>query len=176
MDVYFLRHANAGESLADARADEKRQLDKLGIEQAQRMGRLLKALGVKIDAILSSPLVRAKQTAALAATEMGYTKSVLLDKGLRPQAKFEEFKEILQRHSKHEAIMVVGHNPNQSEFLSLLVSDEATAETIELKKGGLAKLEWKPRRSDLLWVLTPKLVQTIEEASATSSRPKTSRK
>ena len=176
MDVYFLRHANAGESLRDARADEKRPLDQLGIEQSQRMGRVLAALGVKIDAILSSPLVRAKQTAALVAPEIGYTKSVLLDKALRPQASFEEFKEILHRHAKSESIVVVGHNPNQSEFLSLLVSDEATGETIELKKGGLAKLEWKPRRSYLSWILTPKLVQTIEEASATSSRPKTSRK
>lgn len=176
MDVYFLRHANAGESLADPKQDEKRPLDQLGIEQSQRISRVLAGLGVKLDAIISSPLVRAKQTAALAAAELGYTKSVLLDKALRPDAEFEHFQQILRRHSKTESIMVVGHNPNLSEFLSLLVTDEETAQAIDLKKGALARLEWKPRRSSLHWILTPRLVQAVEETSATRSRPKTSRK
>ena len=176
MDVYFLRHANAGESLPDPKEDEKRPLDQLGIEQSQRMGRVLAALGVKLDAILSSPLVRAKQTAALAATELDYTKSILLEKALRPDAEFEDFEQILRRHSKTEAIMVVGHNPNLSEFLSLLVSDEETANAIDLKKGALALVEWKPRRSRLHWILPLRLVQAVEETSATRSRPKTSRK
>ena len=176
MDVYFFRHANAGESLADPKADEKRPLDQLGVEQSQRMGRILAALDVKLDAIISSPLVRAKQTAALSATELGYTKSVLLEKALRPDGKLEDFVQILRRHSKSTAVMVVGHNPNLSEFVSLLLTDEEDDEVVELKKGSVAKLEWKPRRSRLHWILAPRLVQAVEETSTTRSRPKTSRK
>jgi len=176
MDVYFLRHANAGNSVDDPEEDEKRPLDPLGVEQSQRMGRVLAALDVKLDSIISSPLVRAKQTAAHAAAALGYEKTVLLDNALRPDGKFDDFMTLLRRHAKADAIMVVGHNPSLSEFLSLLVSDEATPVTIDLKKGAVARLERKSRRSELQWILTPKLVQTIQEASATSSRPKTSRK
>ena len=82
---------------------------------------------------------------------------------------------LLRRQAKQKSIMVVGHNPTLSEFLSLLVSDEAVASTIELKKGAVAKVELK-KRPVLEWILTPKTVALAQEASATSSRPKTSRK
>ena len=176
MDIYFLRHANAGESMANPKQDEKRPLDELGVEQSRRMGRVLAALGVEVDAIISSPLTRATQTAALVATELGYQKSVLLVNSLRPDAKFEQFRDLLRQHLKQKAIMVVGHNPTLSEFLSLLVSDEAVDSTIELKKGAVAKVEFKRRRPLLHWMWTPKTVQAIQEATATRSRPKTSRK
>ena len=175
MDVYFLRHASAGEHFANPKQDEKRPLDELGIEQSKRMGKVLAQLGVKLDAIISSPLTRATQTAALAAQELGYEKSVLLEDSLRPDAEFEDFHDLLRRHSKQKAIMVVGHNPTISEFLSLLISDEATDATIELKKGAVAKVELK-KRPVLEWILTPKTVQAAQEASAAKSRPKTSRK
>jgi phosphohistidine phosphatase len=176
MDIYFLRHANAGESLANPKQDEKRPLDELGIEQSQRMGQVLAGLELQLDAIISSPLERAKQTAALVANVLGFDKSLLLENCLRPDAKFADFRDLLRRHAKQKAIMVVGHNPTLSEFLTLLVSDEATDATIELKKGALAKVEMEKRRPVLQWILTPKMVKTIQEASATRSRPKTSRK
>lgn len=176
MDIYFLRHANAGESLADPKQDEKRPLDELGVEQSQQMGRVLKALEVKVDEIISSPLARAKQTAGLVATALGFEKSLLLDNSLRPDAKFEDFRQLLRRHAKKDAIMVVGHNPSLSEFLSLLVSDEATDSTIELKKGAVARVQMTRRQPTLQWILTPKTVQAAQEAWASRSRPKTSRK
>ena len=176
MDVYFLRHANAGESLPNPKQDEKRPVDELGIEQSQRMGRVLAVLEVKPDAIISSPLTRATQTAALVAKQLGFEKSVLLEDSLRPDAQFEDFRDLLRRHTKQKAIMVVGHNPTLSEFLSLLISDEATGSTIELKKGAVAKVELKRRRPLLQWILTPKTAQAAQEASASRSRPKTSRK
>ena len=176
MDIYFVRHANAGEHIADPKQDEKRPLDELGSKQSQQMGAVLKALGVQVDVIISSPLTRATQTAAHVAQELGYDKSVLLDSSLRPEGKFEKFRQLLQRQSGKAAVVVVGHNPSLSEFLSLLVSDEATDSTIEMKKGAVAKVELKSRRPSLQWILTPKTVEAIQEASTTRSRPKTSRK
>jgi phosphohistidine phosphatase len=176
MDLYLLRHASAGEHLANPKQDEKRPLDELGNEQAKRMGRVLAEMDVKLDAIISSPLTRAMQTAALAAEELGFEKSMLLDGGLRPDAEFEQFRDLLRRHGKQKAILVVGHNPTLSEFLSLLVSDEAANSTVELKKGALAKVVLKGRRPILQWILTPKMVEKIQDASASKSRPKTSRK
>ena len=65
MILYFLRHANAGKPLANPKKDEKRALDKEGIEQCGTVGRALAALDVQVDAIISSPLKRAAQTASL---------------------------------------------------------------------------------------------------------------
>ncbi|MGZ4788274.1 MAG: phosphohistidine phosphatase SixA [Terriglobales bacterium] len=176
MDIYFLRHANAGQSLADPKQDEKRPLDQLGVDQSQQMGRVLKALNLELDAIVSSPLARTKQTAALVAEELGFKKSLLLDDALRPDAKFEDFRQLVRRHAKDNAIMVVGHNPTLSEFLSLMVSEEATDSTIEMKKAAVAKVQMERRQPTLQWILTPKTVEAAQEASASKSRPKTSRK
>lgn len=176
MDLYFLRHASAGEHRLNPKQDEKRPLDELGGEQARRMGQVLAAMGVELDAVISSPLTRATQTAALAAEELGFEKSMLLEDSLRPDAEFEQFRDLLRRHAKQKAIMVVGHNPTISEFLSKLVSNDAVDSSIELKKGALAKVEMKGRRPHLQWLLTPKMVGKIQDASASSSRPKTSRK
>ena len=70
MIVYFLRHANAGNHLANLKKDEKRALDKEGIEQCGYVGRALAALDVQVDTLISSPLKRATQTAALVGNEL----------------------------------------------------------------------------------------------------------
>jgi phosphohistidine phosphatase SixA len=72
MFLYFLRHASAGQQLSTAKKDEKRGLDKDGIEQCGYIGRALAALGVQVEIIVSSPLKRSTQTAALVGNEMGY--------------------------------------------------------------------------------------------------------
>jgi phosphohistidine phosphatase len=176
MDIYFLRHASAGESLNDREKDEKRPLDELGVEQCARIGRALAAMDVKVNVMVSSPLTRAMQTAARVATEIRYESSVIVDKALRPEAKYEQFQELLRRYTRKESIVVVGHNPNLSAFLSKMISDESTDSTIELKKGAIAKVEMKGRRPSLHWLLTPKAVKSIQEAATSKSRPKSSRK
>jgi phosphohistidine phosphatase len=176
MDVYFLRHASAGVSVTDRKADEKRPLDALGVEQCSRIGRVLTAIGLKPDVILSSPLTRAMQTAARVASELGYQDSVILEKALRPEADYEQFQAVLRRHSKRETIVVVGHNPNLSEFLSLLVTQQNTDAAIELKKGAVAKVDLKKRSAALEWLLTPKAAQAIQETTTSRSRPNSSRK
>src|SRR5208282_2429927 len=65
MIIYFLRHASAGEAFANPKKDEKRALDKEGIEQCGYVGRALAAIEAQVDCIISSPLKRATQTASL---------------------------------------------------------------------------------------------------------------
>ena len=72
--------------------------------------------------------------------------------------------------------MVVGHNPTISQFLSLLVSDGMNAKAIEMKKGGVARVDYTPKKSVLNWVITPKIVKTLQSTRQSKSRPKTSRK
>ncbi len=176
MIVYFLRHASAGQHKSDPAKDEKRPLDKDGIEQCGQIGRALAAIDVHVDAIISSPLKRATQTASLVGNEIAFEGKLTLDKSLRPEGNFEQFREMLRKYAKAEAVMVVGHNPSLSEFLSLTISDRSSESAVDLKKGAVARVEMDNKSSALQWCLTPKLVRAIYDNSADNSRPKTSRK
>lgn len=175
--LYFLRHASAGERLADPEKDQKRPLDKEGIEQCRYVGHLLAQMDVQIDALVSSPLKRATQTAALIGNELGFEGRIILDAALAPGADFAAFRDLLRRASKLDSLMVVGHNPNLSEFLSLLISDRQSEISAELKKGACARVSLRGKGDATLdWLITPKIVRTAYSVSASRSRRKTSRK
>ena|SRR5215471_21278095 len=176
MIIYFLRHASAGERLSNPKKDEKRGLDKEGIEQCGYVGRALAALETQVDAIISSPLKRATQTAALVGNEIDHEKKIQMEAALRPGATFSDFRKLLDKYSKQEVIMVVGHNPNLSEFLGQIVSDSGCQANLELRKGAVAKVEMRRSSASLHWCMTPKVLRTLHAAATESSRPKTSRK
>ena len=75
-----------------------------------------------------------------------------------------------------ESVMVVGHNPNQSQFLSLLVTGGLSDRAIELKKGSVARVEVGAKRGVLNWLITPRLVKSVYTSAQVSSQPKTSKK
>jgi phosphohistidine phosphatase len=176
MILYFLRHASAGEHLVSPKKDEKRALDKEGIEQCGYVGRALTALDVQVDVIVSSPLKRASQTASLVGNELGYEAKIQIDSGLRPQASLADFRRLLEKYSRQEAIMVVGHNPNLSQFLGALISESGCEASLDLKKGAVAKVEMRRSSGILQWCLTPRILRALYETAVESSRPKTSRK
>jgi phosphohistidine phosphatase len=176
MILYFLRHASAGEHVMNPKKDEKRALDKDGIEQCGYIGRALAALNVQVDTIVSSPLKRCTQTASLVGNELGYEGKLQIDAGLRPGAGFADFRKILEKYAKQEAILVVGHNPNLSQFLGTVISDSACEASVELKKGAVAKVEMRRTTGTLQWCITPKVLRTLYETAVESSRPSTSRK
>ena len=72
--------------------------------------------------------------------------------------------------------MVVGHNPNLSEFLGRTISDAGCEAGVDLKKGAVAKVETRRNSGTLHWGLTPKIVRTLYAAATESSRLKISRK
>ncbi len=177
MVIFFLRHASAGKKRSNPKQDEKRPLDKDGIEQCREVGRALAALDIQVDAIFSSPLKRATQTAALVANELGYEGNLKFDAALRPEASYEQFRTFLQKNSKLDSIMVVGHNPNLSEFCSLLLSKGIEPSAIDFKKGGAARVEQSGKDgAELMWCITPRIVRTLQSSDTDKSRPKTARK
>ncbi len=176
MILYFLRHASAGEHFVNPKKDEKRGLDKEGIEQCGYIGRALTALDVHVDVIVSSPLKRCTQTAVLVGNELGYEGKLLLDAGLRPEAGLADFRKLLEKYARQEAIMVVGHNPNLSQFLGATISDSGCEASLELKKGAVAKVEMRRTSGTLQWCVTPKVLRALYDTAVESSRPKTSRK
>src|SRR5258705_8596475 len=135
MFIYFLRHASAGQSLTNPKKDEKRGLDKDGIEQCGYIGRALAALGVQVEVIISSPLKRATQTASLVGNEMGHEGKLVLENALRPQATFSDFQKLLAKYARQESILLVGHNPNLREFLGRVISTSGCEAVIDLRRG-----------------------------------------
>ncbi len=176
MIVYFLRHASAGQKRASAQQDDKRPLDKEGIEQCRYVGRFLNALDTHVDLVLSSPLKRATQTASFVGNEIAYEQKIELAPALKPGANYQAFRDLLRSLRKLEAVMVVGHNPNFSQFLSLMVSNGADGSAIEMKKGSVARVEMGPKRSVLQWMITPRLIKSAYSSTQASSLPKTSKK
>ncbi len=176
MLLYFLRHASAGLPRKDPVKDLTRGLDEAGIEQARSIGRMLASLRLQMDVIISSPLKRSAQTAALVANELGHEGKLLMDKGLAPQAAWQDFRDLLLRYEESEAILLVGHKPNLSHFLERVIARDAERASVELKKGALARVELTAKRGTLQWLITPRLFRALQETTASSSSPKKLRK
>ena len=176
MIIYFLRHASAGQHLINPKKDEKRALDKEGIEQCGYVGRALAAIESQVDCIVSSPLKRATQTASLVGNEMGYEGKLQIDAALRPGATVADFRRLLEKYAAQESIMVVGHNPNLSQVLGTVICGSGCEASVELKKGAVARVEMRRSSGTLTWCLTPKALRALYTAAVESSRPKTSRK
>jgi len=175
MIIYFLRHASAGESLDDPKKDEARGLDKEGIRQCTYVGKALAALNVTVDVIATSPLKRATQTASLVGNEIGFEGKLHKEDALRPEASFTQFIDMIEKYRHHEAIMIVGHNPSETNFLARTVSPSGKVR-IDFKKGAVAKVVAQSQGAQLHWMLTPKVARTLYEISADKVRPKTKRK
>ena len=128
---------------------------------------------IKIDEIISSPLARAAETAAIVAEEIGHVDKIILDDSLRPSASYDQFEQLLARHNDKDAIMLVGHNPSMTEFVSRLVCG-ISVERLELKKGAIARVDRELDKPGILkWSMPPKVMRVLQQASARSSRPKT---
>ena len=166
MIIYFVRHASAGQKKLSGKKDEKRPLDPDGVQQCTQMGRILSSMEVGVDAIISSPLKRATQTAALIANEIGYDGKLHIENALRPEAKYDHFRDMLRDYSKHESILVVGHNPNFSDFLGRTIAGSGERAHVDMRKGSVAKIENKQKKYVLDWLLTPRLAKAAADANA----------
>src|ERR1700742_3412237 len=141
MNLYILRHASAGLRRSNPLLDIKRPLDKEGKKHCLQLAYVLNALNIQFDFIVSSPLKRCLQTAALIGTETGYEAQILQSDGLAPAATLKDFQKLLRESSDRENVLVVGHNPNLSSFLgSLLVPASSTEAKIRLRKGSIARV------------------------------------
>ncbi len=167
MNLFILRHASAGNSTADPEVDRKRPLDKDGVRHCLQLSRVLNAMKVGFDVIVSSPLKRSLQTANLVATETGYKGRVVQSNSLAPEATLKDFRKLLDEYRDRDNVLVVGHNPNLSIFAgALLVPAVASPARIRLRKGTLARLSLTPNATTLQSVLDPRIVRTLYAISA----------
>ena len=175
MILYLMRHANAGLARGNHALDAKRALVKEGKEQCMLMARMLGALKVQIDVIVSSPLKRSMQTAQFVGTELGYDAKVEISTALAPSATFTEFQDMLIKYSGREGMLAVGHNPILFQFLGRLITGNGGA-AIRMRKGSIARVDLDHHPPRLQWLIDPRTARNIYGSVGKSSRPKTSRK
>ncbi len=205
MNLYLLRHASAGVRRSNPLLDTKRPLDKEGKQFCIQLGQVLGLLKVQFDLVISSPLKRSLQTAALVGTETGYEAKIMTSPALAPGGTFTDFQCLLAEISSRDNVLIVGHNPSLTNFLgSMIVSEPRPASplsglngtgasgagrpaalqnrpatqgaVIRLRKGSLARVNCDVQPASLQWLLDPRVVRALYASSATSSRRKTSRK
>jgi phosphohistidine phosphatase len=116
MIIYFLRHADA-EDFVDS--DFTRKLTPKGLDQAERVGNFCKQNGIKPEVFLTSPLVRASQTAEIVGKKTGVTPVIAdwLACGMPPATLIEKLKPI----SPKSSVLLVGHEPDLSTSVSYLL-------------------------------------------------------
>jgi phosphohistidine phosphatase len=139
------------------------------------MARVLAALKVQVDVVVSSPLKRSLQTAQFVATELGYEARVEKSAALAPGADYADFQEMLAKYAEYEGVLAVGHNPNLFQFLGRLVTGNGGA-AIRMRKGSVARVDLDRHPPLLQWLIDPRSARAIYASVQKSSRPKTSRK
>jgi len=160
--LYILRHGLAVErTIPGFKQDSDRPLTPEGRKKTRRTAALLRRLHLSFDLILTSPFVRAAQTAAIVAEVLGAQKKSSVSHHLIPKGSLSELVEELNASRKPlQDVLLVGHEPALSRLISILVTGKPGL-ALELKKGGLCKLEIATlrygRSATLQWLLTPKL-------------------
>jgi phosphohistidine phosphatase len=143
--LWLLRHGDA----AEGSPDTERPLTDKGREQARAVGAALKALGVQLDACLTSPMLRAAETARLVCEPLG------VEPQLEPKLAGGPFDAEALAAGLGEEVLLVGHDPDFSMAVHSL-----TGAQVRLKKGGLAGIE----KGELMTLLRPKELELIGRA------------
>ena len=163
MDLYILRHGEAGTRIAIPLKDSERTLTVAGKEEIEDISKGLRELNLKFDKILSSPLKRAHETAAIVSEELECENVELWDE-LKPEGSRTELYKKLARFKQDSTVLVCGHEPYLSTMISDLIGSNGSIR-ISLKKGGIAKIRVRtfvPKTSgELRWLITPRLLKKI---------------
>ena len=159
MELILLRHGKAEDS--NPGGDPARELVKKGREQARRAGTLLRGTKWCPQIVLTSPLVRARQTADEFCEAAGVPGAVIqgwLACGMPPERALQE----LAGFSEFQRIAIVGHEPDFSNLLEWLLG--TTTGSIGMKKGALACITIQPpaQRGLLRFLVPPKLADVGE--------------
>jgi phosphohistidine phosphatase len=162
MKLYLIRHSNAVDpGTSDFEDDSLRPLTEKGREKMRRITSALNDLGIQPDLILSSPFVRALQTAQILAKGLKYRKDIVFSDSLTPPGNTDALiGEINEKYTVDELVLV-GHEPALSGLVGTLTAG-SPAIGINFKNGGICCLSVDDlrveRKAALDWLLTPKIL------------------
>jgi phosphohistidine phosphatase len=165
VDLYILRHGEAGQRMSVASRDADRSLTVSGKKEVEDIARALDELDLGLDHILTSPLNRAKETAEIVSRILKLDGKLEESQELKPESARLELYRKLEKLKQDATVLLVGHEP----YLSTMIGEITTgspSSRIVLKKGGLARVHinsFAPKVSgELRWLLTPKLLKKLE--------------
>ena len=164
VQLYLIRHAQAEDRGDKWPDDAKRPLTEQGMSRLRRSARGLVRLGVSIDVVLTSPLVRTRQTAEIVAGAFSPRPSVVNVEALAPGGTPSALAAELEKHSRRSRILIVGHEPGIGELAAWLVG---MRHPIEFKKGAVCRIDvdsLPPRGAgNLRWLMTPKILRSLRK-------------
>ncbi len=167
MNLYLMRHGIAApKDDPQIPSDEERSLTKKGAKKMRKAAKGLLALKIEFDRILTSPLVRACQTAEIVAGTANLEERLEELPELSPQTPVGELVSRLAAYRELENLLLVGHEPLLSKTASYLLAREKEIR-IGLKKGGLCRLKVDGLPSEsaaaLRWMMTPKQLRLLAD-------------
>ena len=152
--LYFLRHGKAWSRADWHEDDDLRPLTEAGEALVRAEGRAMKSMGLAPEVIVTSPLARARRTAAIVAEELGMSDRLVEDSRLAHGFDAGRLAEVVEGQGEAARLMVVGHEPDLSDTVAELTGGGR----VDFKKGGLARVDVKGSQLDdgiLAWLLTP---------------------
>lgn len=163
MDLYILRHGKAEPFGRRYPSDHTRPLAPKGRRRTELSVRGMKAANVNVDRIVSSPLLRARQTAEIVHEGLGLTEEIEFSDALA-SGNLGRIIAAVQPHSWRNGVMLVGHEPTLSELISMMASGLYHV-ALDLKPGGLCKLRVDAVRlgqcASIEWFLNPRQLTAL---------------
>ena|SRR5690242_12791982 len=159
MRCYFLRHGIAADPESWSGSDADRPLTREGCERMECEAKAIDKLGLELKCIVTSPLLRAKQTAELVVQRLDDAK-IVEDRRLADGFNLERLGDILSSHPDVESIMLVGHEPSMSATIGRAIGNAS----VELKKAALAGIEFGERGAaagTLFCLIPPKVLVAL---------------
>lgn len=163
MLLYCIRHGIA-ENVAESGRDADRQLTPEGAERTGMVATAMSRIGVYFDRIISSPYLRAMQTAEILARAVNHPQDIFSDTRLVPSAHSHDAAGIILEHRDAESILFVGHEPSMGYIISGLCAMGHLQ--MEVKKASVTALQitrLHPQPAGcLLWTLPPKIILALD--------------
>jgi phosphohistidine phosphatase len=162
LEVYLIRHGIAGERGKDWPDDSKRPLTPEGLVSLRKEARALNKLGITFDQIVSSPLVRTRQTADVFSETLKGHPEIVLSDALAPAGTPAAIIQEISKHVRKARLALVGHEPNLGELAGELIGARVP---LEFKKGGICRIDFEvlpPKGTGRLrWFITPKMLRKM---------------
>jgi phosphohistidine phosphatase len=162
LEVYLIRHGLAAERGKEWPDDSKRPLTPEGLVSLRKEARALNKLEVTFDQIVSSPLVRTRQTADVFSEVLKGHPEIVLSDALAPAGTPAAIIQEIGKHVRKARLALVGHEPNLGELAGELIGARAA---LEFKKGGICRVDFDvlpPKGTGRLrWFVTPKMLRKM---------------
>jgi phosphohistidine phosphatase len=161
-ELYLIRHGVAAERGDAFPDDTKRPLTSAGIQKLRKEAKALIALDVTFDVILTSPLVRTRQTAETIAGVLRTAPPIVNVQALAPGGTHHAIVEELSKQHRRHRVAIVGHEPGIGELAARLLG---LRRALEFKKGAICRIDVPALPpagpGQLRWFLTPRILRKI---------------